>query len=176
MASYQAVAAVGRAVVALLEDATRPEEFADSEFILFKTEDFEQPLETGLSVYLYRIEIDRHTPAALVMGPGGHRIAPPLSLVLHYLLTPWSVDAASEHMLLAWGMRVLDDSPVISGTQLNGVSAGTFADTDEVLLLLRDTPLGEMTDLWRALGSNYRIGASYVAQTIVLDAPISADR
>jgi len=173
LATYQAVAAVGKAIVDLLEGSTRQAEFADARFRLFRTEDFDNPVESGLSVYLYRIVVDTSRRNLPSVDRGGARKAPPLTVVLHYLLTPWGAEAAWEQQLLAWTMRVLEDSPVLSGAQLNIASPGTFAEDEAVELILSEVPLTEVTDLWRALGCRYRLGVSYVARRVTIDFPVN---
>ena len=176
MATYQAVAAVGRAIVGLLEGSTRPPEFTDARFRLFRTEDFDNPVESGLSVYLYRIVVDSSRRNLPSVDRGGGRKSPPLTVVLHYLLTPWGADAAREQQLLAWAMRVLEDSPVLSGALLNIASPGTFTGNEAVELVLSEVPLTEVTDLWRALGCRYRLGASYVARRVTIDSPVDGNQ
>ena len=175
MATYRAVAAVGRSIVGLLEGATRPAEFADAKFRLFRTEDFDNPVETGLSVYLYRIAADSSTRNLPSVDRGGGRKTRPLPVVLHYLLTPWGDNAASEHQLLAWAMRVLEETPLLSSALLNAACAGTFSGNEAVEVILNDGSPGEApmdaASLWRALGSRYRLGVSYIARRVMIDSP-----
>ncbi len=45
---------------------------------------------------------------------------PPMALLLHYLLTPWSGDRLTDHMILGRAMQVLYDGAIFSGTDLQG--------------------------------------------------------
>ena len=169
MATYRAVAAVGQAIVGLLQGASRPAEFAGAQFKLIRTEDFSQPIETGLSVYLYRITENsarRNSPPA---SPRGSRASGPLALDLHYLLTPWGADADSEHQLLAWTMRVLADAPVLPSALLNEANAGTFDASESVQLMLESLDVAEEINLWRGLRLPYRPGVSYLARGVLID-------
>lgn len=174
MATYHAVPAVGGAVISLLEAAPRPPEFVNAEFALFRTEDFERPMENGVSIYLYRVadaRMSRMQPPQL--GPDGSRRRPPLSLSLHYLLTPWGIDAESEQRLLAWTMRVIEDMPLLSSALLNQTSAGAFSEREAVELILEDPPLAEVVGLWRGLRHRYRLGVSYAARVIAIDSTVT---
>jgi hypothetical protein len=169
LATYQAVSAVGQAIVSLLEGAIHPTEFADAKFALFRTEDFEQPIESGVSIYLYRVAAVRMSRAPSKGAVGSRRKPPSLPLSLHYLLTPWGTDAVSEHRLLAWAMRVLEDTTLLSSELLNRASAGAFSQDEAVELILEDLALAEAIDLWQGVRHRYRLGVSYATRIIMID-------
>ena len=171
MATYRAVAAVGQVIVGLLQGASRPAEFADAQFKLIRTEDFSQPIETGLSVYLYRITVNSSLRRSPPANPRGGHESRPLALDLHYLLTPWGADALSEHQLLAWAMRVLEDTPVLPSALLNEANAGTFDASESVQLILENLAVAEEINLWRGLRLPYRPGVLYIARGVLIDAP-----
>lgn len=168
MANYRAVAAVGQAVVALLQGASRPAEFASARFKLFRTEDFNQPIESGLSIYLYRITEHSARRRSPPNNPRGSRERIPLTLDLYYLLTPWGADAASEQQLLAWAMRTLADTPVLTSALLNETNAGVFEESEAVELILNDLVATDAINLWRGLRHPYRTGVSYVARPVTI--------
>ena len=172
MSTYHAIAAVGRAIVDLLEEA-RPSEFPEAQFAVFKTEDFARPMETGVSVYLYRVASVRESRTPSGIDPGGVRTLPALPLRLHYLITPWSADAAWEHVLLAWAMRVLADKPVLSSALLNRVHTGAFAQQEAIELTLEDLTLADALSLGRHAGDQYRLGVSYAAQVVMISSSVT---
>jgi hypothetical protein len=174
VSTYYAIAAVSRAIVDLLEEA-RPSEFPEAQFSVFKTEDFRQPLQTGVSVYLYRVAAVRGSRTPSGIDPGGVRTLPALPLSLHYLLTPWSADPAWEHVLLAWAMRVLADSPMFSSALLNRVHAGAFGQNETIELTLEDLPLADALSLGRHTGDQYRLGVSYAARVVMINSSVSID-
>ncbi|HVS81417.1 MAG TPA: DUF4255 domain-containing protein [Pyrinomonadaceae bacterium] len=169
MATYRAVAAVGQAIVGLLQGASRPAEFADAQFRRFRTEDFNQPIESGISIYLYRITIDHASRNLPSVNSGGGREKRPLPLNLHYLLTPWGADAASEHQMLTWAMRVLGDAPVLPSALLNEANAGVFDESEDVELFRDDLTATDAINLWRGLRLPYRLGVLYIARGVRVD-------
>lgn len=52
MATYQAVNAISRAIVDVLESAARKAGFADVQFALFRSEDFAQPMIRGRFTFI----------------------------------------------------------------------------------------------------------------------------
>ena len=55
MASANAIAAVGQAILSLIAGGVPKDEFASSRFELYQAKDFQSPMEEGISLYLYRI-------------------------------------------------------------------------------------------------------------------------
>jgi hypothetical protein len=86
-------------------------------------------------------------------------------------LTAWGNDAASEQRLLAWAMRVLEDTPVLPSALLNMTSAGAFSENETVELALEELSLTDTVNLWRGLHCSYRPGVSYTARAIMIDSP-----
>jgi hypothetical protein len=166
MGSTLALAAVGQTIVSILS-AAGSGEFAGAQFKVFRTEDFEHPMELGVSVYLYRVEAESISRMPPALERRSKRRSPALPLTLHYLITPWAPDAAAEHRLLAGAMRVIEDQPVFAAQLLNATSHGAFDDNESVDLVLENLSLADETDLWRGLGVRYRLGVSYVARVIL---------
>jgi hypothetical protein len=169
LATYRAVAAVGQAIVGLLQRASRPAEFADAQFKLFRTEDFKQPIESGLSVYLCRITENSARKRSPPNNPRRGRDRSPLTLDLYYLLTPWGADAASEQQLLAWAMRTLADAPVLTSAPLNEANAGVFDESEAIELVRDDLIATDAINMWRGLRLPYRLGVSYVARGVTIE-------
>lgn len=174
MSTYHAIAAVGRAIVDLLEEA-RPSEFPEAQFAVFKTEDFARPMQTGVSVYLYRVAAVRESRTPPGIDPGGVRTLPALPLSLHYLITPWSADAAWEQVLLGWAMRALADTPVLSSALLNRMHSGAFGQHETIELALEDLTLADALSLGRHAGGQYRLGVSYAARVVMINSSVTFD-
>ncbi len=105
-------------------------------FRVFGTADFSNPMETGLSVYLYQV------------GETAVRMGAPLQL--HLLLTIWAPDAAAEHKLAEWTIHTLRANPVFPGGQI----------------LLEPIPAIDVVRLWRAAtGKPYRLSLAYLFRT-----------
>lgn len=91
MATANAIAAVGQAILALVAAGVPRDEFALAQFQLYQAKDFQSPMEEGLSLYLYRItpagEIRNYPPR---IAPDGRRYRQVLPINLHYLLSSWA--------------------------------------------------------------------------------------
>jgi len=98
MASSKAIDAVSRAVVALLRDHYRPDDFQNQplEFRVCLAQDL--PMEVGVSLFLYRIGANEaiHTLPERPL-PDGPCHPHPLAVDLHFLLTAWAGDASLQH-------------------------------------------------------------------------------
>jgi hypothetical protein len=106
-------------------------------------------------------------------GPG-ELGRPPLALNLHYLLTAYGDDTDDEsvsHRVLGGAMSVLHDHALLGRDEIRGVLAGN--DLAEQFERLRVTPLtlpmDEMSKLWTALQTNYRVSAGYEVTVVLID-------
>lgn len=178
MASYQAIAAVGEAILSLLESARppAPSEFDATQFVLYQASDFQNPTaEERISLYLYHIGISstrRSFPPR--RDADGHLYRPPLPLDLHYLLTPWAQDARKQQRLLGWSMRVLEDTPIIPTGLLNsfGPETAIFRPDETVELICEPLSLQEIVNIWDAFKPNLQISAAYVTRMILIDSRV----
>ena len=55
MGTFQAIAATGQAMLGLLSDACPRDMFPNAQFELYQMSNFQQPMEEGISLFLYRI-------------------------------------------------------------------------------------------------------------------------
>jgi hypothetical protein len=103
-------------------------------------------------------------------GEPGH---PPLPLVLHYLVTAYGLDDedALAHRLLGRAMSVLHDHPLLGRDQIRGVLPGN--DLHRQVERVRVTPapltLDELSKLWTAFQTQYRISAAYQASVVLIE-------
>ncbi|MBO0779038.1 MAG: DUF4255 domain-containing protein [Ktedonobacteraceae bacterium] len=176
MATYHAIAATGEAILGLLEAARPRPEFANIQFALYQASNFQNPMEDGVSLYLYRISpnttrrnLPPHTDAQ------GRRYRPALPLDLHYLLTPWARTAARQQRLLGWCMRALEDTSILPTGLLNryGTEPETFRPHETVELVCEPISLQEIVNIWDAFKSNLQLSAAYVARMICIDSQIA---
>lgn len=83
---------------------------------------------------------------------------PPLALDLYYMLTPYARDTMSAHQVLNHAMALLHDNAIVAGAQL----AGTLATAVEQLaIVMCPVTLEELTRIWNALQSPYRLSVCY---------------
>jgi hypothetical protein len=112
-----------------------------------------------LSVFLYRVDIDdanhKNTSAS---SPSETPVRPPLALNLYYLVTPIAEQAEDAHLLLNAAMEILNNTPVVQVESLPTLPQRT--------LEIVSNPLSydEITRLWLALVTPYRLAMSYVVK------------
>ena len=82
MASANAIAAVGQAILSLIAGAVPKDEFGSSRFELYQAKDFQAPMEEGISLYLYRI-----TPAGEIRNYPPRVVLTASAIVSRYLST-----------------------------------------------------------------------------------------
>src|SRR6185295_3313310 len=126
VARYPAIAATSQAIIGLFEGASVGTEFASADFAL-------------AALYLYRVAVDgnrRNQPARRT--PDGRLRLTPVPIDLHYLLTAWSREAKTQHRLLGWCIRVLQDNPTLVAGVLNqfGPDQGDVFRPDETVELV----------------------------------------
>lgn len=166
MATHHAIAAVSLALKGLLERALPKAGFASAKVVLLRPSDLPTGIADGVSLLLYRVGIDgtqRNQPPRVAADGAGFR--PSLPVDLHYLLTAWSAQADIQQSLLAWAMRVLEDTPRLSGSVINPFMAAppAFRADESIELMCDPLPL----DAWLALADRFA-PAIYASMTYVV--------
>lgn len=133
--------------------------------LLDPTEFVSQQLE-GLSVWLYRLVPD---PAGrnMVGEPRATRV-PPLSLRLHFLMTPIVRPLTRNgprvaHMMLGKVLQVLHEHPRFSRAAGESDHVGAGREFD---VMLEPLTLEELARVWSALDQPHRLSASFEAGVI----------
>lgn len=104
-------------------------------------------------------------------GPALYTRKPPMALLLRYMITPWSGDGLTDHLLIGLTLQTLYDGAILSGPQLLGVLAGT----DQALkVTLSPLTLEERARVWYAIEKPYRLSITYEVRVVNLDA-VSVD-
>jgi hypothetical protein len=176
MATFQAIAATGQAMLGLLADACPKPEFANAQFELYQIGNFGNPMEEGVSLYLYRIAVSgarRNMPP--VTGPDGRRRRPPIPLDLHFMLTAWARSAVKQQRLLGWTIRMFEDVPILPTGLLNnyGPEPDIFNPGETVEVILESLTLQDWNNLWSATKTNPSLSVGYVARMIGIDSTMS---
>lgn len=173
MATFRAISAVSDAIVHLLESQYAPADF-DNDTFQFKTylaRDFLTPMDTGISVFLYRIypnSVHRTPPGRL--EPNGRRQRPMLPLDLHLLLTAWAKEASLQHAIAGWMMRVLEDTPSLPPGLLNHRYPDTFQNDETVEICVTELSTEELFRIWEVIVNNaYQISVPYVANNVRIE-------
>ncbi len=96
-------------------------------------------------------------------GPDHRPSRPPFGLVLHFLVTAWSADAARQQGLIAWAMLACQENPLLR-----------LPDNDLIRLIVSADPALAPPSLWRSLNSPPRLCFSLTAGPIGLQAQSDA--
>lgn len=120
-----------------------------------------------LSIYLYRVVEDANTKNRFpVPGNGGSLRKPPLTLDLHYLVTPMVGAPREQQILLGKVMQVLYDRAILEGNDL----VGSLAAVNEPLrIILNSVSLEETARVWQAMEMSYRLSVCYLVRVAMLD-------
>lgn len=90
----------------------------------------------------------------------------PLGLCLHYLVTAWGGDRATEQQILGRVMQVMYDDAVIDGAELAGTLGGT---PTELRVSLSPMQLEDRARVWWAIGQPYRLSINYQVRVVDID-------
>jgi hypothetical protein len=142
---------------------------------------------TRVNLFLYRATENAALKNQMIPGQGhpseyGH---PPLSLVLHYMLTAYGatddnglVNETRAHFLLGSAMRVLHDYPVITGSlmtlhsapvQVQILHSSLRGEFEQVKTCLDPISLEDLAKVWTALTRPYRLSAAYTVSVVQIE-------
>jgi hypothetical protein len=179
MADYRGVAAVSEAIVNLLESHYRPDDFGGQQlqFKVYVAKDFAQPMQAGVSAFLYRIYANgTHRSPSGRPGPHGERTRSQMPLDLHYLLTAWAQDASLQHTLAGWMMRVLEDTPSLPPGLLNQRVTDAFHPDETVEIVLGELDTETLFRIWEVIVNHaYQISVPYVARVVRIESSESVE-
>ncbi|MDE2154825.1 MAG: DUF4255 domain-containing protein [Xanthomonadaceae bacterium] len=105
----------------------------------------------------------------------GESAPPALALNLHYLITAWgrgeSDSEALSHRVLAAAMSTLHDRAVLDGNDIsNALPDNDLAGQVERVRITRlPQSVEELSKLWTAFQTNYRVSAAYEAAVVLID-------
>ena len=191
MGSFQAIGGVSSTLQALLRDRMElPSPMLRTE--LQVTIGMPLPEQTApaaepaqINLFLYRTT--EHPALKNQMIPGqGHPNEygdPPLSLILHYLITAYgatedttSLNDIRTHFLLGSAMRVLHDYPIITAqlTTIHGpvtpiLHASLRDEFEQVKITFDPVSLEDLSKVWTALSRPYRLSAAYTVSVVQIE-------
>lgn len=124
-----------------------------------------------LTIFLYEVSEDaasRNRPdeRRLVGTTAVEFTRAPMALLLKYLITPWSGDAATDQLILGRAMQVMYDNAILEGVQLQGSLAST---NDTLKVTITPLSMDERTKVWYAVQRTYRLSSAYEVRVVNLD-------
>ena len=172
MASHVAIASACEAIVRLLRSNFDSADFnnAPLDFQVYVADNFQQPMDQGVSVLLYRVyhNTSQRTPPGRVVN--GHRQRTKLPVDLHFLLTAWAKTASRQHEIAGWMMRVLEDNPTLPASLLNAYQPGVFQDDEGVEIVLTELSTEDLFRIWETMIQHvYQLSVPYVARMVEIE-------
>jgi hypothetical protein len=175
MSDYKVLADVGQSLINVLWEQIQadPDLFAlinNSSLISLESPADHQENTSDpalLSVYLYRITEDPFMKnRGTVEGTGGKVRKPPMALDLYYLITPLLKAPRDQQIVLGKILQVLYDHPTLEGPDLEG---GLATSGEVVRVVFNTVPLQEVSWVWQALETPYRLSVTYTVRVSLLD-------
>jgi len=176
LGTFQAIAATGQAMLGLLSDAVPRDQFPNAQFELYQMSNFQQPMEEGISLFLYRIAANtsrRNLPPTV--GPDGRRFRPPIPLDLYYIATAWAPTAVRAQRLLGWTIRMFEDVPVLPTGLLNnyGPEPEIFKQGETVEIILDSLTLQDLNNFWGISKSSLQLSVGYIARMLFIQSSMA---
>jgi Pvc16 N-terminal domain len=172
MSNSQAIAAVTSCLQQIVMGA-----FVDGDHVDVTTKTLDKPAATAssrrLNLFLYSVAPsgawrNRDLPTQ----KPGERGRPPLALTLQYLLTAYADDEVESHKLLGEAVGALNDHPVLLPSELStppGVSSQPNAGFERVHVTLQPMSIEDLSKLWSAFQSQYRLSVAYEASVAIIE-------
>ena len=170
MTNYFGIHSVGDSLITFLRD-TYPEPLRTAypcEFKLISSGELDQSVDMGTAVtlYLYRVDIDRSMRNAPDPQRRGARPYP-LSLCLYYLFIIWSNVPLIESTIAAWIMSQIHQHPLLDQSVLSGT--GDWGPDEQVVIVPIEMTNEDLMRLWDALMPTYRLSLPYLARVIRIE-------
>ncbi len=130
---------------------------------LVKTEEFAN---TTVSIYLYRITMNEHLRNSS-RAISATDVNVPLSVDLHYMITAWANDFLTEHLIIAWTMRQLQQRQTLTAAELSPEAA--WGPADLITLVPAEISTQDIMRIWDVFEPKYRLSVTYVARAVRID-------
>jgi hypothetical protein len=175
MSDYKVLAEVGQSLINVLWEGISADADLSTLISSLNLISLESPAEHQenaadsalLSVYLYRITEDPFMKnRSAVEGTGGRVRKPPMALDLFYLITPLLKAPRDQQIVLGKIMQIFYDHPTLEGPDLPPTLR---ASGDVARVIFNPVPLQEVSWIWQALETPYRLSVSYSVRVSMLD-------
>lgn len=172
MATYNAIAAVTHAMLALLRDACPRDVFPDAQFEPLESGGTAPASGEGATLLLYRVGLNGRRSVQHPPRPDGRRLRPAIALDLFYLLSVWGRTVEQEQRLLGWCVRELANHSAVPSGVLNQHHLGpsdTFGDAEDLELTCEPLSLQDLSSLWDVLKPHVPLSIGYVVHMVPID-------
>jgi hypothetical protein len=128
-----------------------------------------------LNLFLYQTAINPAWCNMVIPSQvkGGESGFPPLALDLYYLITAYGSkdDETLSHRLLGQAMRCLHDHALLGTEELRNALVGSdlHAQEERVRITLQPLSLEEMSKLWTAFQTQYRLSSAYKVSVVLIE-------
>ncbi len=103
----------------------------------------------------------------------GETAQPPVALSLHYLFSAYARDDndTAAHVLLGQTLRIFHDNAILDRNDIKNALAGNdlFEQVERVRLTPQTLSAEEISKLWTAFQTQYRISAAFEASVVLID-------
>jgi hypothetical protein len=172
MATYNAVAAVTHAVLALLRDACPRDVFPDAQFEPLVVNG-QPPFSDGATLLLYRVGLNGRRTVQYPARSDGRRPRPAIALDLFYLLSVWGRSVEQQQRLLGWCIRELATHAALPSGVLNQHHLGlsdTFNATEDLEVTCEPLSLQDLSAIWDVLKPQIPLSIGYVVHMVPIEA------
>jgi hypothetical protein len=120
-----------------------------------------------INLFLYQVQehgFTKNQPPYSV--DAGTQQMPPLTLRLYYLLTPYASDPASAHKVLGHAMQIFYDNGLVAESKMTETLR---LATDKLAIVLLSAKLEDLTRIWNALQTPYRLSVCYEVRVVPIE-------
>lgn len=133
----------------------------------------------SVNLFLYNAGPDAAWRNADLPGVNPGELAnPPLALTLSYLVTSYSQtdDNTVSHRLLGGAMSALNQAPLLDPAAIQAALPGNdlYLQAERVKVTPDSLDIEEISKLWTAFQTNYRISAAYSVSAVLIQNPVGA--
>ena len=133
----------------------------------------------SVNLFLYNTGPDAAWRNTVLPGVHPGELAqPPLALTLWYLVTSYSQadDDTVSHRLLGGAMSALNQAPVLDRAAIQAALPGNdlYLQAERVRVTPDTLDIEEISKLWTAFQTNYRISAAYQVSAVLIKNPVGA--
>ncbi len=131
------------------------------------------PSSARLSLYMYHVELDPQMNNQPMLANGADELLmAPQAVRTFYLLTPLLNQEDQNHLMLGRILQTLHDRPFLN--EIVGVPLGDSSGggSSELRLSMEQIRLDDISRIWHAMGSDYRLSVAYMMRSLVIDSAL----